>query len=100
MRIIAVKNLKEFWERHPQEKNSLKSWHDETKKANWNNTQDIKKRYIRADFLKNNRVIFDISGNRCRLVVEINYNFKIVFIKFIGTHKEYEEIDPEMINEY
>ncbi|ARN84806.1 type II toxin-antitoxin system HigB family toxin [Candidatus Nucleicultrix amoebiphila] len=100
MRIIAVKNLKEFWERHPQAKNSLKSWHDETKKANWNNTQDIKKRYIRADFLKNNRVIFDISGNRCRLVVEINYNFKIVFIKFIGTHKEYEEIDPEMINEY
>lgn len=100
MRIIAVKNLKTFWERHPQAKNSLKSWHDETKKANWNNTQDIKKRYRSADFLKNNRVIFDISGNRYRLVVEINYNFKIVFIKFIGTHKEYEQIDLEMINEY
>ncbi|HCC25458.1 MAG TPA: addiction module toxin RelE, partial [Holosporales bacterium] len=75
----------------------LKSWFAETKKALWSSPQNIKDHYRSADFLKNNRVIFNISGNKYRLIVQVNYHFKIVYIRFIGTHQEYDKIDPESI---
>ena len=97
MRIISRKILKEFWQKHSQAENALKSWFAETESALWNTPQDIKRHYRSVDFLKNNRAIFNIAGNKYRLIVHINYNFKIVYIRFIGTHKEYDKIDPEII---
>lgn len=97
MRVISRRRLKEFWLKHPQAENPLKAWFAETEKALWSTPQDIKNYYRSADFLKDNKVIFNISGNKYRLIVQINYNFKIVYVKFIGTHKEYDNIDPEII---
>lgn len=97
MRVISRKALKEFWTKHPQAEDSLKAWFAEVEKALWNTPQDIKNHYRSADFLKNNRVIFNISGNKYRLIVQINYHFKIVYVRFIGTHTEYDKIDSEKI---
>ncbi|EKE09343.1 MAG: hypothetical protein ACD_16C00191G0003 [uncultured bacterium] len=97
MRVISRKSLKKFWSKHPQSEEPLKSWFAETKKALWSSPQNIKDHYRSADFLKNNRVIFNISGNKYRLIVQVNYHFKIVYIRFIGTHQEYDKIDPESI---
>ena len=97
MRIISRKTLKEFWLKHPQAEASLKAWFAEAEKSSWNTPQDIKNHYRSADFLKNNRVIFNISGNNYRLGVQINYHFNIAYIRFIGTHKEYDKIDPEKV---
>lgn len=97
MRVISRKSLKEFWIKHPQAENPLKAWFAETEKALWNTPQDIKVHYRSADFLKDNKVIFNISGNKYRLIVKVNYSFKIVYIRYVGTHKEYDKIDPEII---
>lgn len=97
MRVISRKTLKKFWTKHPQAENSLKAWFAEGEKALWNTPQDIKNHYRSADFLKDNKVVFNISGNKYRLIVQINYNFKIVYIKFVGTHKEYDKINPEIL---
>ena len=97
MRVISRKTLKEFWIKHPQAEASLKAWFAEAEKALWNAPQDIKNHYRSADFLKDNRVIFNISGNKYRLIVQINYHFKVSYIRFIGTHKNYDKIDQETI---
>jgi len=97
MRVLSRKTLKEFWLKHPQAGAPLKAWFAEAKKALWNTPQDIKNHYRSSDFLKNNRVIFNISGNNYRLIVQVNYHFKIIYVRFIGTHKEYDKIDPETI---
>lgn len=97
MRIISIKSLKEFWERHPQSRAPLSSWYYETKRAAWISPQDIKTLYRSADIIKDNRIIFNIGGNKYRLIVKINYSYKIVYIRFIGTHKEYDQINPESI---
>ncbi len=97
MRVIARKALKEFWYKHSQAEAPLKAWFSEAEKAIWKTPQDIKNHYRSADFLKDNRVIFNIAGNKYRLIVQINYHFNIVFIRFIGTHKEYDQIDPETV---
>lgn len=97
MRIIAKKILRQFWERHPESEGQLKSWYKETSKANWTVPVDIKSRYPKASILKNGRVVFNIMNNRYRLIVEINYSRKWVFIRFIGTHKDYDEVDAEKI---
>jgi mRNA interferase HigB len=97
MRVISRKTLREFWLIHPQAESSLKAWFSETEKALWYTPQDIKNEYRSADFLKNNRIIFNIAGNKYRLVVQINYRCKVVYVRFIGTHKEYDRINPEAI---
>src|SRR5258708_32635361 len=97
MRIIARRTLKAFWEKHPQAEQTLKAWHDEAIHSDWKTTQDIKLRYRAADFLRDNRVVFNISGNKYSLVVKINYLYGTVYIRFIGTHSEYDKIDAETI---
>ena len=97
MRIIKTAFLKEFYTKHPQAEQSIKAWVSETKKAKWKNTNDIKKLYRSADFLTDNRVIFNICGNKYRLIVKINFDYGIVYTRFIGTHAEYDKINAKVI---
>jgi mRNA interferase HigB len=92
-RIIAKSTLREFWEKHADSENYLKTWYDTAKNANWNNPKDIKKTYASASILPDNRVVFNIKGNHYRLVVKFNYERQWAFIRFIGTHAEYDKID-------
>ncbi|MCK4919914.1 MAG: type II toxin-antitoxin system HigB family toxin [Bacteroidales bacterium] len=97
MRVIAKKILGEFWEKYTDSEESLKTWYKEASKANWNSPNDIKAEYTKASILKSGRAVFNICGNKYRLIVEINYLRKWVFIRFIGTHKEYDKIDTQKI---
>lgn len=100
MRVIAKSTLKKFWEmpQHADAKGPLQSWHDESVKANWASRQDVKDQYGHASICGNNRVVFNIAGNKYRLVVEIQYQAGIAWVKFIGTHAQYNLIDVESIN--
>ncbi len=97
MNVISKKTLVEFYNKHPQAKSPLESWYAEARKALWENTQDIKRGYKSASFLKDNRVVFNIKGNDYRLVVHLDYKRHIARIKFVGTHEEYDKIDAEEI---
>lgn len=100
MRVIAKRTLREFWLSSPQyldAKASLEAWHSETLKAMWQSPQEIKAQYRSASILKNGRVVFNIAGNKYRLVVAIDYGRQACFIKFIGTHKQYDQIDAETV---
>lgn len=97
MRIISRKTLREFWEKHNDCEEQLKSWHRETEKANWKNPNELKREYPSASILENNRVVFNIKGNSYRLIVKINFDYKIIWIRFIGTHAEYDKINATNI---
>ncbi len=97
MRIIAVSYLRFFWESNPDAEQPLKSWVDEVKKANWSQPSDIKAQYRSASILKNRRVVFNIKGNDYRLVLSVAYRFQAIYVKFIGTHTEYDLIDAETV---
>jgi mRNA interferase HigB len=97
MRIISRKALKEFWERHPDARQALQAWHADAKRATWKTPVDIKNIYRNASIIAGNRVVFNIKGNRYRLVVAISYEHGIVYIRFVGTHQEYDGIDPATI---
>ena len=97
MRVISVRALREFWEKHADTEQALRAWNQEAKAARWNKPNDIKQRYRSADVLPDNRVVFNIKGDRYRLVVKINYSVGLVFVRFVGTHAEYDKIDAEII---
>lgn len=97
MRIIARRTLREFWDLHPDAEQPLKAWFAEASAASWETPQAIKDQYRHASFVADNRVIFNIGGNKYRLVVHVNYDFGIMYIKFVGTHGEYDKIDPETV---
>jgi len=97
MRIIAKKRLREFWERYPDSEEPLKAWHAETDDATWEGPADVKAKYGTASILKDCRVVFNICGNKYRLIVKINYFYHVVYVRFVGTHREYDEIDAETI---
>jgi mRNA interferase HigB len=97
MRIISVKYLRDFWVRHPDSEQPLKAWHEEAKAAVWKTPQDIKDRYRSASFVGSNRVVFNIKGNEYRLIAAIAYRYEAVYLKFIGTHSEYDRIDAQTI---
>ncbi len=97
MHIVAVKFLRAFWEKYPDAEQALKSWVDEARKANWSQPAQIKEQYRSASILKNRRVVFNIKGNDFRLVVSVAYYFQAVYVKFIGTHKEYDAINAETV---
>ena len=97
MRIIAVSHLRQFWEKNPEAEQHLKSWADEVKKATWSQPADVKGKYRNASILKNRRVVFNIKGNDYRLVVSMAYRYQAVYVKFIGTHTEYDAIDAETV---
>lgn len=97
MRVVAKKMLRDFWEKYADAEEQLKTWYKEASKAKWKNPTDIKEEYARASILKGGRVVFDICGNKYRLVVDINYLRQWVFIRFIGTHTDYDKIDANTI---
>ena len=97
MRVIAKKILRDFWGKYTDSEQQLKTWHKEASKANWKNPNDIKGEYAKASILKSGRVVFDICGSNYRLIVDINYQRQWVFIRFVGTHKEYNKIDADKI---
>ncbi len=97
VRVIAKKTLKLFWEKHKGCEQQLKTWYEEVSNADWENPKDIKEKYPSASFLANNRVVFNIKGNTFRLIVRINYKYKMVWVRFIGTHAEYDKIDANYI---
>ena len=97
MRIISRKVLQQFWERHPDARQSLQAWYADVKHADWQSPSDIKQTYQTASLLARNRVVFNIKGNRYRLIVAVNYAAGIVYIRFVGTHAEYDRIDANTI---
>lgn len=97
MKIISVKTLKDLWARNPNSKQSLKAWVDEATKAEWKTPAEIKEMYRSASILKNRRVVFNIKGNCYRIIVAIAYQRGWIFIKFIGTHEQYDEINAETV---
>ncbi|GAK49120.1 hypothetical protein U14_00338 [Candidatus Moduliflexus flocculans] len=97
MRIIAVKTLRTFWEKHPNAESALQAWYHDAKHATWKTPTDIKRIYRNASIIGNNRVVFNVKGNDYRLVVAIQYQHEIVYIRFIGTHAEYDAIDATTI---
>ncbi len=97
MRIITRRSLRKFWERHPDAEKPLRAWFIDTKHADWKTPSDIKRIYQNASILSNNRVVFNIKGNKYRLIVSVHYNTGIVYIRFIGTHAEYDKIDATTI---
>ncbi|MGK5094270.1 type II toxin-antitoxin system HigB family toxin [Deltaproteobacteria bacterium TL4] len=100
MRVIAKRTLIEFWESDPKykdAKSALEIWYKEAAKSVWKSPQDIKAQYRSASVLKSNRVVFNIAGNKYRLVVKINYPYGVIYIRFIGSHQQYDAIDVEII---
>lgn len=97
MRIIAIKTLADFWQSHSDARAGLQAWYAEARHAEWKGPQDILDRYRSADVLPGNRVVFNIGGNRFRLVVKIHYNTGVVYIRFVGAHADYDRIDAEKI---
>lgn len=97
MKIISVKNLRDFWAEYPDAEQPLRAWVDEATKADWKNPAEIKEQYRSASILKNRRVVFNIKGNSYRLIVAIAYQRGWVFVKFIGTHRQYDTINAETI---
>lgn len=92
MRIIAKRTLQNFWERFPSAKQQLLSWYQIFDKNNFQNSNEIRLLFGSADFVGNNKVVFNICGNHFRLIVKINYETQIVYILFVGTHKEYDDL--------
>ena len=97
MHVVSRKTLLLFWEKHKDAEDALKEWFKEAEHAKWRTTSDIKARYGSADFIRGNRVVFNIKGNQFRLVAKVEYQSQVVFIRFVGTHKEYSRIDAETI---
>ncbi|MCI5122405.1 MAG: type II toxin-antitoxin system HigB family toxin [Candidatus Electrothrix sp. AUS4] len=97
MRIISKKILREFWEVHVDAEQPIKAWHARVKAADWKTSSDIKQDYRNASFIANNRVVFNIKDNTYRLVAAVNYDFGIIYIRFIGTHAEYDKIDASAL---
>lgn len=97
VRVIAKSTLRTFWTKHNDCEEQLKSWFKEVVEAHWKNPRDIKRNYPSASFLQNNRVVFNIKGNTYRLVVRINYDYGIVWIRFVGTHGQYDKIDASKV---
>jgi mRNA interferase HigB len=97
MRVIAVGTLKRFWQRHPNAEQPLWAWHDEARHANWRTPQDIRKHYASASFVGKNRAVFNFKGNDYRLIVAVAWRFQAVYIKFIGTHAEYDRVDAASV---
>jgi mRNA interferase HigB len=97
MRIIARSTLREFWLKHSDAEQPLKAWFEDASRSSWQSPSDIKEIYANASIIANNRVIFNIKGNSYRLVVHVRYDLGIVFIRFIGTHSDYDKIDSTTI---
>lgn len=97
MRVIALRTLRQFWERHADSGVPLRAWYHEAKHAKWDSPVKVKTKYGNASVIAGNRVVFNIKGNSYRLVVKINYPARVVYIRFVGTHTEYDRIHAEEV---
>lgn len=97
MRIIALSTLRAFWERHLDAELPLRNWYAEASRAAWRTPADIKAAYRNASFTANNRVVFNIKGNDYRLVVAVHYDRGQMFVRFVGTHRQYDKVNVETI---
>lgn len=97
MRIIAVSTLRVFWKKNANSEQALKAWIQETQRSSWKNSAELKKKYRNASIINFKRVVFNIKGNDYRLIVDIEYRLKIVFIVWVGTHSNYDKIDVKTI---
>ena len=98
MQIIAKSRLRDFWQKHPQARRPLSDWYKLVGAARWASPSDVKAMFgASVDFVADSRVIFDIAGNKYRLVVHVAYPYQRVLIKFVGTHAEYDRIDAETV---
>jgi mRNA interferase HigB len=97
MRVIAKSTLKAFWEKHADAEIPLKTWYKIVEKADWKDNQDVKKLFGDVSVIGNNRLVFNIKGNRYRIVVYVVFKFRKIFIRFIGTHQQYDRIDVKII---
>ena len=97
MRVISVKTLRNFWVVHPDARQALLAWHDEARMAAWKQPAGIKAHYASATILRNRRVVFNVKCNDYRLVVALAYKLQIVYIKFVGTHAQYDKVDAQTV---
>jgi len=97
MRVFSKKILREFWLKHNDAEEQLKTWYKEASKSSWETPFEIKSEYVSASILKRGRVVFNICGNRYRLIVSVNYDRQWIFVRFIGTHDDYNRINAEKI---
>jgi len=100
VRIIAKRTLRQFWERdrrYADAQRALEDWHAQVSRADWATPADVKAHYGDASILKGSRVVFNINGNKYRLIVKINYPYRVVYVRFVGTHAEYDKVDAETI---
>ena len=96
-RIFAKSTLREFWKKYPDSEQYLKTWYDTVKNADWRTPGDVKQTYVKASILKNSRIVFNIKGNTYRFVAKFNFTKQWIFIRFIGTHEQYDKIDANTI---
>ncbi|MGZ3919768.1 MAG: type II toxin-antitoxin system HigB family toxin [Bacteroidia bacterium] len=95
MHIISRLKLIEFWKKHPDSETPLKLWFKKSEQAKWKNINDLKKDFSTADYVGNDRVVFDIKGNKYRIIVLVFFTGQKMFIRFVGTHEEYDKIDAK-----
>lgn len=93
MRIVARRTLREFWNKHADAEQPLRAWYYDARKADWSSPADVKRVYAHASIIGENRIVFNIGGNKYRLVVAVNYRYRVCNVRFIGTHKAYDRID-------
>lgn len=96
-RIFSKSTLKDFWMKNPDSEQYLKTWFDTAMNSNWKTPNEVKKTYANASILKESRIVFNIKGNTYRLVAKFNFEKQWIFIRFIGTHNEYDKIDANSI---
>lgn len=97
MRIVAKRTLRRYWEAEPRAEQPLKSWFAVVAKADWSSPADVKATYGNASIVGGNRVVFNIAGNRYRLIVRFDYGRRIGFVRFVGTHREYDRVDATRV---
>ncbi len=94
MQVLSLRALRECWEKHPQAERPLRTWYAMVEEASWAGPADVKRQFGAAvDFVGDDRAIFDIGGNKFRVIVGVSYPFRRVMVKFVGTHAEYDRVD-------
>jgi mRNA interferase HigB len=96
-RIFAKSTLREYWKKYPETEQYLKTWYDTAMNCDWRTPSDVRRNYANASILKSGRIVFNIKGNSYRLVTKFNFEKQWIFIRFIGTHSEYDKIDANTI---
>ena len=97
MRIFSKKILREYWEQHADAKPGLQAWYEETLRVEWQSPIDIKNSHANASIIADHRVVFNIQGNAYRLIVKVHYDRGFVYVRFVGTHADYDKVDAKIV---